>query len=206
MTEREEKKRWIRLSYDLSEDSPLAPGLPAISREVISSIAEGSPSNTTIVRMCMHVGTHVDAPLHFARGGAAITDFDVNEFCFNNPLILDVPVRDAELVTPEHLEPSSKSIANRDILLVRTGFGKYRSTDPDRYQLHGPGFAESGAKYLAENFPSLRCLGLDTISLVAMRHMDEGVRAHQALLRPDRKFLIIEDMKLDAELTSLEEV
>ena len=206
MCEQTREQRWVRLSFHLSERTPLPPRMPAVSRQVRSSIAEGGHSNTVIIRMCCHVGTHVDAPLHYAQDAASITDFEVHEFVFNRPLVLDLDLADSELVTPEHLEPSREMIGQCDILLLRTGFGKYRSSDPERYRLDGPGFAESGARYLAENFPALECLGLDTISLVAMREFDEGVRAHQALLRADRKFLIIEDMNLDTDLTRLEEV
>jgi kynurenine formamidase len=64
-----------------------------------------------------------------------------------------------------------------------------------------------GASYLAGHFPRLRAIGLDTISLASMQHLEEGLEAHRILFRGDgRRFLIIEDMNLDFDLSQLRRV
>jgi kynurenine formamidase len=48
---------------------------------------------------------------------------------------------------------------------------------------------------------------MDTISLACMQHLEEGLEAHRILLRGDgRRFLIIEDMNLDFDLSHLRRV
>jgi kynurenine formamidase len=148
----------------------------------------------------------MDTPLHFCADGFALTDLDINCFYFSNPRLIDLPLGDAELIRPGHLEQFESLIGDCDLLLLRTGFGAIRSTDQQRYIMDGPGFSEEGAAYLADSFPDLRCLALDTISLVAMRELDEGIRAHQALLGGGREYLIIEDVNLDQDLSGISEV
>jgi arylformamidase len=197
---------WVLLSYHLDESSPLAPGTPTMSRTPRSSIASGDVSNLVDVFLCNHSGTHVDAPRHFTAEGACITDFDVNEFRFRRPLLLDLPVPQELLVQPEHLRPHETAIRRCDLLLLRTGFSSLRRTDPERYRLHGPGLSEAAAQYIVQSFRELRAIGLDSISLASMDHLDEGIRAHQVLLGSARRFLIIEDLNLDFDLSRLVEV
>ncbi|MBN1918271.1 MAG: cyclase family protein [Verrucomicrobia bacterium] len=199
-------KRWILLSYSLEESSPLPPGIPPMSRTARSSLAAGDDSNVVDIFFCNHSGTHVDAPLHFAADGKCITEFDINEFRFRRPLVLDLPVPEDLLVRPEHLEPHETAIRGCDLLLLRTGFSSVRRTDPERYRLHGPGLSEAAARYIAGSFPELRAIGLDSISLASMDRLDEGIRAHQVLLGGARRFLIVEDMNLDLDLSGLIEV
>jgi arylformamidase len=198
--------RWILLSYDLDESSPLAPGVPSMSRTVRSSIAAGDVSNVVDIFFCNHSGTHVDAPRHFAAEGACITDFGVNEFRFRRPFVLDLPLPEGLLVRPEDLRPHETAIRGCDLLLLRTGFSRLRRTDPERYRLHGPGLSEAAAHYIVQSFRELRAIGLDSISLASMDHLDEGIRAHQVLLGSARRFLIVEDMNLDFDLSRLMEV
>lgn len=198
--------RWMKLSYNLSEDSPLPPGIPAMIRRDRASMAKGDVSNVVDLTICNHIGSHMDAPLHFAAHGPSLSDFDVNEFYFTKPLVLDIPLVEGELICPEHFAPFTEQISQADIQLIRTGFGKHRATDPERYRLKGPGFSEAGAQHLADNFPDLRCLGTDTVSLASMMELDEGLRAHQALLVDGKKFLVLEDLDLDYDLSDITEV
>ena len=61
--------------YDISQEvfaSCVFPGDPAPLRQVLSSIEEGAVCHLTAFSMCAHNGTHVDAPLHFVRGGETV--------------------------------------------------------------------------------------------------------------------------------------
>lgn len=198
--------KWVKLSYDLSEDVPLPPGMKGLSWKFVQSIDRGDHSHIAMITTWNHVGTHMDAPLHFSADGYAITDFGVEEFCFSRPIVVDIPLADGQLVTPEHLQPYESAIAGSDLLLIRTGFGKIRPVDPERYRLFGPGFSASAASYIAEKFPRLRGLGMDTVSLAAMQEEDEGVEAHRILLGNGRRFLLIEDLNLDLDADSLCEI
>jgi len=169
-----------------------------VSIRRLSYIADGDVSNVAEITLCNHIGTHIDAPLHFDAGGLSITDFDVNEFHFRHSILADVPLLDGEMLAVEHLVPFEQQARDSDLLLIRTGFGRYRATCPERYGLCGPGFSAAAAEYIVRELPRLRCLGVDTVSLASMQALNEGLEAHRVLLGGGRRFLIIEDMNLDA--------
>ncbi|MCU0503532.1 MAG: cyclase family protein, partial [Anaerolineae bacterium] len=65
-------QRYRLLSYPLSAASPVWPGNPPSARtEPFSSIAGGGNSNTTLLHLFSHSGTHLDAPKHFNDAGPA---------------------------------------------------------------------------------------------------------------------------------------
>ena len=128
-----------------------------------------------------HGGTHLDSPIHFAKGrhtvdqipleqlmGAAVV-VDVTKQCVNNP---DYLVSVADL---QDWERKNGRLANGVIVLLRTGFGKYY---PDRKKylgsdergadavpkLHFPGLDPEAARWLTQN-RSIKAIGLDTASI-----------------------------------------
>lgn len=128
-----------------------------------------------------HGGTHLDSPVHFAKGahtvdeiplqqlmGAAIV-VDVTRQCSSNP---DYRVSIADF---QNWERRNGRIAPGTIVFLRTGFGKYY---PDRKKylgtdergeeavakLHFPGLDAAAARWLTENRP-IKAIGLDTASI-----------------------------------------
>jgi kynurenine formamidase len=128
-----------------------------------------------------HGGTHLDSPVHFAKGrytvdqlplehlmGPAIV-IDVTEKCATNPDYL-VSVADFE-----NWEKRNGKIPAGTIVLLRTGFGKFY---PDRKKylgteergaeavakLHFPGLDPVAARWITTN-RSIKAIGLDTASI-----------------------------------------
>ena len=108
---------------------------------------------------------------------------------------------------------------NTDLILVKTGFEKYRddasSTPNDSvYIFHNPGWLPEAGIWLREN-RSIRAIGFDFISLTSYHNRPLGRQAHRAFLsaQPDGMdhdwnydpIMIIEDMKL-SELTETPEL
>jgi kynurenine formamidase len=128
-----------------------------------------------------HGGTHLDSPVHFAKGrytvdqlplerlmGPAIV-IDVTAKCATNPDYL-VSVADFE-----NWEKRNGKIPAGTIVLLRTGFGKFY---PDRKKylgteergaeavakLHFPGLDPAAARWVTTN-RSIKAIGLDTASI-----------------------------------------
>ena len=128
-----------------------------------------------------HGGTHLDAPIHFAKGrwttdkiplqrliGSAVR-IDVSSQCRENP-DYEVSIDDFR-----SWEDRNGTLADGVIVLLYTGFGSYW---PDRLRylgteergekgvagLHFPGLALAAARWLVEN-RSIRAIGLDTPSI-----------------------------------------
>lgn len=198
---------YLELSYHLNTSTPIAPGVPPIEFQHHYSMDRGDVSNLFVLKFSNHTGTHIDAPLHFVRDGIPISQFGLRDFVFDSPLCVDLPVGDGEIFRPSHFELHAAAIANCDLLLLRTGYARVRRTDASRYRLFAPGMSVEGAQYITQTFPQLRALGLDTISLACMQHLEEGLEAHRVLLGGNgRRFLIIEDMNLDHDLSQLKQV
>ena len=164
--------------------------------EEMSQISEGNSSNNSKwIFSNNHLGTHVDVPRHFFDTGKAVTDYKPNDWIFKKIQIINLPCDKAKLIGIEHVE--NKIEKNIDLLLIRTGYEKYRTTD--KYWDDNPGLTPELGFWLRENCNSIRAVGFDFISLSAWKYRNIGKEAHKAFLNPNgvnNSILIIEDMKL----------
>jgi len=187
----------IFLSHVLSKATPGFGGQSAFESETVNSICSGKSSNSSKWTLSNHIGTHVDAPYHFSDAGETVDGFDAGFWVFQAPCVLDIRVGDAELIEPKDWE--SLVSTNCDLLLLRTGFQKYR---PDRkYWESNPGLSPEVGKWLREKRPSIRAIGFDFLSVTSFQHREIGRESHRALLDPARSgkpVLAIEDMDLSA--------
>jgi kynurenine formamidase len=108
---------------------------------------------------------------------------------------------------PADLEPHKVALAGADLAMFRFGYGRVRREEAKRYSERCPGFGVESARWLREQLPRLRAMGMDVPSVATIAHLDETMRAHNELLGgAGRRFLIIEEMNLEADLTGLREV
>ncbi|MBB6020022.1 kynurenine formamidase [Paenibacillus sp. JGP012] len=199
----------LLLSYPLGVNTPVYKDNPPVVIQQQASIAQGDPYNQFVITSLNHNGTHIDAPWHFNPQGKKISEIAIDDFIFTHPVIIDIPKSDDELITKADLQPFEHQIAGADLLLIRTGFGKIRSSDPERYANHNPGLSSSAARYLMI-FESLRAIGIDMISAGAANHPDEAIAFHQTILGKDRVdgkyILVIEDLNLNQDLSHFTKV
>ena len=69
--------------YDISQpllESVVFPGNTAPKATPVMRIANGDPCNLTDLTLCVHNGTHTDAPLHFVAGGKGIGNVALHRF------------------------------------------------------------------------------------------------------------------------------
>lgn len=187
------------LSYIIDEKTPLYGNTPVPSIIPQSSISKGDTSNTFLLTIHNHSGTHVDSPNHFIENGRRISDYSLDELIFTKPFIWNFPLDDSHLIRIEDIVASSQYLSDVDFLLIHTGFGKFRNED--KYRTQNPGIAPETIMWLRKNFSDIRCLGIDTISISSFQHREVGHKAHIAAFFQDddlgEPILLIEDMKLD---------
>jgi kynurenine formamidase len=192
------------LSYPLSPETPVFPDCPTPTFEPLFRTDRGDVCNMVTITTQNHVSTHIDGPWHFNPNGKRITEIDPGEFFFESPRLIDLARTDDELIDEADLRRHAAEIAGADMLLIRTGYGRrWRSTDPERYSQHGPGFTVAAGEYLIREQPSLRAIVLDWISAASPTHALEGHEFHRVVLgrqREDRYIFIVEDARLDPEL------
>lgn len=197
---------YIYLSHVLNPADPRPPAIPEPELAPLYTVAKDGACVHTL-KVASHTGTHVDSPRHVIEGGASITDFRPEEFIFTRPVVADIRAADDQIVDPGHLVPHECAMRRADLALLRFGYAAVRRTEPDRFSLHCPGLGVEAARWLRRTCPGLRALGMDVPSLACIAHLDRTMAAHNELLGGDgRRFLVIEDMKLDHDLASLREV
>jgi len=128
-----------------------------------------------------HGGTHLDAPVHFAKGRHAVDQIPLEQLV-GQAVVVDVSAaaeKNADYLVGvadlEAFEAAHGRIPDNAILLVRTGFSS-RWPDAARYlgtaergadavpKLHFPGLDPAAARWLVQN-RTIHALGIDTASI-----------------------------------------
>jgi kynurenine formamidase len=128
-----------------------------------------------------HGGTHLDSPVHFAKGQHTVDQIPLEQL-MGTAIVVDVADKAAanadylvSVADIENWEKRNGKIAPGTIVLLRTGYGKYY---PDRKKymgtdergaeavakLHFPGLDPAAARWLTEN-RAIKAIGLDTASI-----------------------------------------
>lgn len=200
---------WIFLSWELHDNTPLYPGTRPVEIRPDRQIAAGDSCNTATLLTSNHAGTHLDTPRHFVADGQTLSDYAADDFVFSYPCLIDCPQAPGGIIGSEELA-KKPIMATSDILLIRTGFQQYRTTQPEIYSQQGPCLSPEAALWLRSTFPAIRALGIDCISISSPLHREMGRAAHRALLeqRSDSgaPLLIIEDLRLPDDAGSLSEL
>ncbi|PZE20594.1 cyclase family protein [Paenibacillus xerothermodurans] len=185
-----------RLSYSLSENSPGWPGNPTVQVTPHSLISEGKTTNEYRLSLFNHFGSHMDGPKHFNDHGPRLGELPLKQFVYERPLLLDIPKSYEELVTADDLRHCHRELKSADLLMIRSGFSEKRHSDPQGYSERGPGVSSKAALHLIQNYPNLKAIAVDWISLASYAHLEDGILAHQHLLGNFRAdyMCIIEDL------------
>jgi kynurenine formamidase len=149
-----------------------------------------------------HWGTHVDCPAHFFSGGKAVSDYDAEFWFFEHPQVVNLDLQPGQLVSITNLTEHINF--ETDLLLLKTGWGAFRERSV--YSLNGPGISPELGLYLRREYPGLRALGFDFISISSYANRAVGREAHRAFLDPageNAPLPLIEDMNLSSDLSNL---
>ena len=182
-------KKAYFLSHIINEQTPFYAGKKNIVLKNVKSIKNGNGCNMMHWSFSNHAGTHLDAPAHFIEKGLSVTDFKASDWIFDRVSLAEViNTEPGHIIKPEDI----KDIEDCQLLLIKTGFEKYRSEEI--CWRNSPGLHPQLAAYLREKCPSLKGVGVDFISISNLNNRELGREAHIAFLG-DNIFLI-EDMKL----------
>jgi kynurenine formamidase len=128
-----------------------------------------------------HGGTHIDAPVHFAKGHRSVDQIPLDQLV-GDAIVVDVTAKcagqpDYRVSTEDFAEweRSNGQIPQGAIVLLRTGYSRFWP-DAARYlgtaergdagvaKLHFPGLHHDAVKWLAES-RHIKAVGLDTASI-----------------------------------------
>ncbi len=174
---------WVDLSHDFCAETIYWPTATRFQLEVDSKgmTANGYWYEANTFTTAEHGGTHIDAPVHFARDTLTVDKIPIERLA-GPAVVVDVTRQAAadrdyqvRVTDLEAFEARHGRIPEGAIVLLRTGFGSYWP-DAQRYmgsaergpeaalQLHFPGLHPSAATWLVEQ-RRIRAVGLDTPSI-----------------------------------------
>lgn len=197
--------RTIFMSHALDEETPSYGNRDKLVISSKSEIVDGNGANTSSLLFTNnHLGTHFDAPYHFCSEGKKTLDYTAKDFLFDKIGVVKCSCDKAKLIKRNDLDLSSVPM-DMDFLFVNTGYERHRGQP--KYHNDNPGLDESLANDLRTEFPSIRAIGFDFISLTSWKFRDEGKAGHRAFLCGAHPILVIEDVTFsdykDEAITSL---
>lgn len=145
---------YIDLTHTFKDKMPTYPGDPDTK---MSQIAEINTHGYTDHRVetCLHVGTHMDAPLHMIEGGKRLSDISPDAY-FGRGRLIDA--RGFKIIDANLLE--GKNIMKGDVVVIFTGFYKrygkkeYFEKYPEVTKSFAQKLIDLGVKMLLEDTPS----------------------------------------------------
>jgi kynurenine formamidase len=165
--------RVVELGHPFSSDMPVFPGGARLEVKVLGTVERDG----YFIRQFMvgeHIGTHVDAPAHFAPGAATVDQIPP-EALMGPAAVVDVTAQVAQnpdyAVSPADLEAWERAhgpLQPEHLVLIRTGWAS-RWPDETRYRnadaagvMHFPGLSVAASQLLRQR--KVRAIGIDTLS------------------------------------------
>lgn len=146
--------KFIDLSHTFTDNMPVFPGDPqATLKQTVFIEKDGNNDHT--LTTAMHVGTHMDAPIHMIAGGKRIDELSPDHFLGTGVLI---DARGKKIIDATLLE--NVTIPEGSIVLLFTGFDKKFGTE--EYFSTYPEITEDFAKKMIEH--KVKMVGMDTAS------------------------------------------
>ena len=140
------------LTHTFKEAMPVYPGDPAPELRCVAQVAAGGITKYEVATG-MHVGTHMDAPLHMVEGGSYLSDFPAEQF-LGRGVLLDA--RGKSTIGAEILK--GIDLRRGDIAVIMTGLSEgYHSS---QYVSSYPEITPALAQALVEGGISI--VGMDT--------------------------------------------
>jgi kynurenine formamidase len=180
---------WVDLSHVLSKDLPRVTFFPTPRFERILSMPE-RPMNVTEIQMVVHVGTHVDAPIHFISDGPAFHEIPV-ERLHGPGVVWRFEKDDYGIIDAADFERARPQLQPGDILTIDTGWAHHFGAE--RYDRH-PNLSVDAAEWLVAHQVKLLAVDFATPDLaVNRRPADFTWPVHQVLL--SRGVLVCEHVR-----------
>ena len=143
--------KYIDLSYDIKSEMPVYPGDMELNLSKEKDY-DKDEFNLYTVSTSMHVGTHIDAPLHMCKNKKFISEYSIDKF-IGNAVLLDVRGEKVIEIKDEYY----RDIKENDIVLLFTGWDSFYGKE--EYYNNHPIVSEELAELLIKK--KIKMLGMD---------------------------------------------
>ncbi|MFH1569955.1 MAG: class II aldolase/adducin family protein [Gemmatimonadota bacterium] len=163
--------RLVDLTKPVTDQTPYYPTDPPyrVSR---ASQPPRDPATVSRIDTGVHIGTHVDAPLHFVAGALDIAAMPPASFC-GPGVALACPRASGQNVQVADL--AGTSLRPGDVVLVHTGW-EQRAYGPGFFEGDWPGLSLEAARWLVDR--RVRAVGGDFASVDSPSGVAAGAPAH----------------------------
>ena len=148
------------LSHTFGANAPLWPYFDDVEIKRIHYHAK-SGVLTQRISTVMHCTTHLDAPAHVVEGTPYADEIPLEQF-FGTGVVVSIPKKQWEVITPEDLEAARPEIRAGDFVIINTGWHHYYA-DTRRYFIYSPGLYKEAGIWLRER--GVKAVGVDQQAL-----------------------------------------
>lgn len=170
------------VTVTIRESMPVWPGDPGFERSLAASIEKGDPANVSLITMGSHVGTHVDAPVHFVPGASTLDEMPI-DVLVGEAAVFELDVKD--MITESVLE--TLELTGRERVLFKTRNSQL--WDSDMFISDYVSFTPEAAMHLVDL--GIKLVGIDYLSIGAYH---DGARTHQVFLK--NNVVVVEGLNL----------
>ena len=173
----------------VSQELAVWPGSPGYSSVLLSDKSQGDFATNSKIEFDVHLGTHLDAPLHHIPNGKSIENLDLTK-CLGICAVLDF--RGISRITGqdirEKLERSPELRQNK--LLFKTDNSSILTKSPEQFYKEYSALDKSAAQFVADN--KIYLVGIDYYSI---QKFEDPADTHEILL--ENEIVILETINLD---------
>ncbi|HEY1463611.1 MAG TPA: cyclase family protein [Terriglobales bacterium] len=167
--------KWIDVTAPLDPaTTPVYPGNAPLKFEFSMQLSKGDPVTLSTYQLGAHAGTHIDAPMHFIKGGAPINEVSLSHL-IGPARVIDCTA-DAKVIDAAELNKHDWKGAKRLLFRTRNSRNKWM-TDPT-FHKDFTYIAPDAAKLLAD--AGVELVGIDYLSAEVFDAKDPAT--HRTLL------------------------
>lgn len=164
---------WIDVSVAFRTGMAHWPDNPPVRITRILDMKQGDECTLSMISMGAHSGTHMDAPVHFLRGGKGLDQMPLSAVIGPARVIA---VRDPERITVEELRPHRIRRGERILFKTRNSARVWKT---DAFTKEFVYLSTEAGKFLAAR--RVRTVGVDYLSVGG--YEKNGPEVHRALLK-----------------------
>ncbi len=173
------------ISVGVSPEIPVWPGDPPVKLERVKSMEDGEEANVSQLQSGVHVGTHIDAPIHFVEGGHSVDMIPLKSL-LGRAYVVDL--RKADVLDAQALE-SARIPPRTRRLLFKTRNSDHWENEERKFQRDFVAVDASGAEWLVKK--GVKLVGVDYLSVAPF---NDGVATHRILL--EAGVVVVEGLNL----------
>lgn len=156
---------------------PYDSDMPGVTIEIAKTL-ERDGWNARTLHLYSHVGTHMDAPLHFGVTDQSIDQIPLTD-CMGTAWVVHLPdLPDQYLIEIKDLGELAEKVQAGDSLLLHTGWSQYLRQS--RYRDGLPRISEELAEWCVAK--KIKMLGVEAPSVADVNNLPEVTKIHQILL------------------------